>query len=422
VYDVLFFITIFMNYPSTQLEQYRKFTRVLLFFSGGLDTSFLLRFFTKELGVEVYTVSFDLGGDNRERSLVTARAQQLGSTRHITIDGREEFVREYCYRAIKANAIYEGAHPLSSSLSRPLMAKKGVELAQQLGCTAIMHGSNGWQNNSARFDTMIRSLTRDIEIIEPVMEQNLSRDFTYQYLQLCGVTIDKRQDNLMSSDNNLWGREVEDGVLEVSDREPSPDIYRMTVDPIFAPNEAEYVTVDFDNGIPTRINGNLLDPIQLVETLNLIGGKHGIGRHDAYEDKIIGHKVREIHESPAATMLIQAHRDLQTFTVPKRTLPVKSYMDSLWTDLACFGLWSHPLREQAEAFIDKVNERVSGTVRLKLYKGLALVVGRTSPNHLMNIHQDNDQQPAFVHSPYPDRNFYDFYAYESMRSNTSAQL
>lgn len=290
------------------------------------------------------------------------------------------------------------------------MAKRAVELARQYHCIAIMHGSNGWQNNSARFDTAIRSLAPGIEIVEPVMELEISREDAYAYLRSHGLDIEKRQDNLLSSDNNLWGREIEDGVLKVPDVEPDPGIYRLTVDPAQAPDRPAYVTIRFVQGVPTMLNSVPCDPVTLVETLNTIGGQHGVGRHDAYEDKVLGHKVREIHESPAATILITAHRDLQTFTVPKRTLPVKQSMDTLWTELACFGLWYHPLRDAAEAFIDKVNTVVSGTITLKLFKGHCSIVGRQSPNGL-------DQErlsEAFSAHRHPERNFYDFLALESV--------
>lgn len=399
-----------MALPYEQLQCYSKYSRILLLYSGGLDTSFLLRYFTRELKGEVVTVSFDLGGDQRERSLVEQRAYRLGSSRHIHIEAIEEFLTEYCFRAVKANCQYEGAHPLSSSLSRPLMAKHAVELAHQYGCVAIMHGSNGWQNNSARFDTSIRALASDVEIVEPVMELNISRGDAYTYLCSQGLDIEKREDNLLSSDNNLWGREIEDGILDHPDIEPAADIYRLTVDPILAPDQPTYLTVTFDHGIPTELNDVPCTSVALVETLNKIGGKCGVGRHDAYEDKVLGHKVREIHESPAATILIIAHRDLQTFITSKRTLPVKQSMDTLWTELACFGLWYHPLRTAVEAFIDQVNKDITGTVRLKLFKGHCSVVGRTSANGLVW-----DKIPSkLVGARHPDRNYYDFTAFETV--------
>ncbi|EKE19396.1 MAG: hypothetical protein ACD_9C00031G0003, partial [uncultured bacterium] len=348
---------------------YKQFKKILLLYSGGLDTSFLLRYFTRELGTEIITVSFDLGGDQREVSVVKERALTLGSSRHIHIDAKEEFVTDYCTRAIKANAIIAGAHPISSSLSRPLMAIHAISLAKQFDCDAIMHGSSGWQNNSARFDTAIRVNSSEIEIVEPVMEQNISRESEYEYLQLNGFVIDKKQDNLLSSDNNLWGREIEDGVLEHPDSEPDQQIYSLTLDPTKTPDTPIYITIDFEKGIPIAVDGRPFALFDILTLLNSVGGMHGVGRHDAMEDKIIGYKMREIHESPAATIIITAHRELENTVLPKKTLAIKSIMDREWTELACLGLWHHELREELEAFIDKASERVSGRVRVQLFKG-----------------------------------------------------
>lgn len=394
-------------------NKYKQFHRILLFFSGGLDTSFLLKWFTKEVGSEVITVSFDLGGDKIEIKKIEQRAKKLGSQKHLFIDAKKEFVDDYCWRAVRANAIFENAHPLSSSLSRPLMSKLGVKLARKYNCQAIMHGSNGWQNNSARFDTAIRVLADDIEIVEPVMENNISREFEYEYLKQNGLQIDKKEDNLLSSDNNLWGREIEDGVLENIEKEPNNKIYHITNSPESAPDKADYVDIEFLKGLPVRVNGKKLEPQKIVEYLNKIGGKHGVGRHDAMEDKIIGYKMREIHESPAATMLIVAHNDLETLVLPRKTLSIKNMVDLEWTELVCYGLWYHPLREELEAFIDKVNERVTGLIRMKLYKGSAKIVGRQSKHGLYKKNLNGRMEKVFSQSPYPNRNFYDYYSYEA---------
>ncbi|MEK7572028.1 MAG: argininosuccinate synthase [Patescibacteria group bacterium] len=394
-------------------KKYSKHKRILLFFSGGLDTSFLLNYFTEEFHAEVITVAFDLGGDALEVSQLEQRARSLGSTKHILLDARKEFIEQYCWRAVKANALFQGMHPLSSSLSRPLMAKSGVALAKKYMCSAIMHGSNGWQNNSARFDTAIRVLSDKLEIIEPIMEQNISREFAYKYLQQKGLQIDKKEDDLFSSDNNIWGREVEDGVLDHLEEAPKEGIYRITISPEKASDQAEYVSIGFVDGAPSLVNGKKLPPLEIVTMLNTIGGKHGIGRHDALEDKNIGYKMREIHESPAATLLIQAHKDLENTVLPRRTLRMKNSIDSEWVDLACYGLWYHPLREQLETFIDEVNKRVSGVITLKLYKGNGSIVRRQSPYGLDKENLEKQDTYMFTQGRHPNRNYYDFYAYEA---------
>jgi len=397
------------------LKQYKNCKKILLLYSGGLDTSFLLKYFTQELAVEVYTISFDLGGHKSEIELIEKRAQSLGSKKHFNIKAEKTFIEKYCAPAIKTNALFRGNHPLSSSLSRPLMAKIAVETAKQNNCDTIMHGSNGWQNNSARFDTSILCLT-DIKIIEPVMENNLTREFEYNYLKKHGVEIDKTEDNLLSSDNNIWGREIEDGILEQMYTEPNENIYKLTASLENTPDTPDYIEIEFRNGLPIKLNGFGLSLLEIVKCLNKLGGHHGVGRHDALEDKIIGYKMREIHESPAATIIIHAHRDLEQLILPRRTLKIKSIIDSEWTDLVCFGLWYHPAKRALDAYIEKTNQSLNGTIRIKLFKGKGQVVGRKSKFALINLELKNMKNTKFK-SLYPSRNFYDFYAFESVISS-----
>jgi argininosuccinate synthase len=414
-----------MNFPQqfieeskrvrSQFDAYARHSKILLLYSGGLDTSFLLKYFSDELGIEVFTVVFQLGGEE-EVFVCESRAYALGSRRHIASDARDEFVNSYCLPALKANALFDRAHPLSSSLSRPLMAKIGVQLARKFGCTAIMHGSNGWQNNSARFDSAIRALDPGLQLLEPIMEQNISREFEFAYLRSKGVEIQKKEDNLLSSDNNIWGREVEDGILERASEEPAEDIYRITANAEFCPDQPEYMDIQFKNGIPIALNGKISSLREMVESLNVTAGKHGIGRHDAFEDKVIGYKMREIHESPAATVLIQAHHDLESLVLPRKTLSVKRYLEQQWIELVCFGGWFHPLRHQLDVFIDATNDRVNGTIRLKFFKGLSTIVGRTSTQAL-NCGALANAQSYLGQDSHPNRDFYDYSALETMMSS-----
>ncbi|EKD43465.1 MAG: hypothetical protein ACD_72C00261G0002 [uncultured bacterium] len=393
-------------------EKYKKYKKILLLYSGGLDTSFLLKYFSTELGVEVLTVAFDLGGCKNETDVIEQRAMALGSKKHFNIKADKIFVDEYCSLAIKANALFKNRHPLSSSLSRPLMAKISADIAKQNNCDGIMHGSNGWQNNSARFDTAILCLS-DIKIVEPVMENNLSREYEYDYLKKHGIEIGKKEDNLLSSDNNIWGREIEDGMLENMYSEPDENIYKLTSDINSTPNIPAYYEIEFRNGLPIKLNGLEISLLDIIKHLNYIGGKHGVGRHDALEDKIIGYKMREIHESPAATILIYAHQDLEQLVLPQRTLKIKNIIDTEWTELACFGLWYHPARKQLDAYIEKTSELLNGTVRIKLFKSNIKIVGRKSKHALIATKLKNINETKFVGSS-PNRNFYDFYAYESV--------
>lgn len=390
--------------------QYRGFDRILLFFSGGLDTSFLLNYFALELGKEVETVSFDIGTGTRDG--LEDAAMALGAKKHHEINATKEFIEEFCFKAVKANALFYGAHPLSSSLSRPLMAKLGVGLAKRQGCSAIMHGANGWQNNSARFDNAIRALAPEIEVIEPIMENSIERDFELGYLKKRGHLMEKN--DTLSSDSNLWGREVEDGILEDPFIEPLESIYSTTLSPEKAPDAAEFIEIQFEKGLPVGLNGIKTAPVELVTKLNEIGGRHGVGRHDTLEDKTIGVKMREIHESPAATMIIAAHADLERAVLPRKCLEVKSFVDSQWMNAVCHGLWFHPLREQLDGFIDKSNEKTTGVVRLKLFKGSLSVVGRKSAHSLDR--ENSVRLLKFQRLRGPGRNYYDYSSLETRLS------
>lgn len=391
-------------------EQYREADRILLFFSGGLDTSFLLHYFACELGKGVETVSFNLGAG--ARSGLEESAKALGAKKHHEVNATKEFIEGFCFKAVKANALFYGAHPLSSSLSRPLMAKLGVELAKRQGCSAIMHGANGWQNNSARFDNAIRALAPELDIFEPIMENGIERDFELEYLKERGHLMEKN--DTLSTDVNLWGREVEDGILEDPYIEPPESIYSTTVSPQKAPDAAEFVEIHFENGFPIGFDGMKPSPVELVSKLNEIGGRHGVGRHDTPEDKTIGIKMREIHESPAATMLIGAHADLERAVLPRKCLEIKSFVDSQWMNAACHGLWFHPIREQLEGFIDKSNEKTTGVVRLKLFKGSFSVVGRRSAHSLDR--ENAVQLLKFQRLRGPGRNYYDYSSLETRLS------
>lgn len=397
-------------------SQYKTHKKILLLFSGGLDTSFLLKYFITEIDSKIVALAFDLGGERVEINSLRKKALRLGANKFLLLDAKKRFVQNYCLKAIKANAIFGGAHPLSSSLSRPIMAELAIRVARRYKCTAIMHGANGWQNNSARFDTAIRVLAPEIDIIEPIMEWGVKREFEQKYLAAQGVKIYLKEDSLLSSDNNIWGREVEDGALKKSFSIPSNNIYHITQAPEQAPNRPYFSNIEFAHGIPIKLNGRALKPLKLIEKLNALGGKHGVGRHDAMEDKVIGYKAREIHESPAATILIKTHSDLETFILPKKTLRIKKFLDQEWLELACFGNWHHPLRETLEKFIDHTNKKVSGVVRLKLYKGSVNIVGRKSPNGLDEQRVVASARKTFRQNPYPTRSFYDYYAYEAIAS------
>jgi argininosuccinate synthase len=350
--------------------------RVVLAYSGGLDTSVILLLLREKYNAEVITVTVDVGQED-DLNEVASKAESLGSVKHYTIDAKEEFIDNYVFPALKANALYQGKYPLSSALSRPLIASKLVEVAKKEGAEAIAHGCSGKGNDQIRFDLTIKALDPSIKVIAPVRDWGLSRDWEYEYAKSKGV---KFKVKFFSVDDNLWGRSIECGVLDDPMVEPPEEVFRWTTSPEKAPNEPEYITITFSKGIPVAINDDKMDKVQLIRTLNYIAGKHGIGRIDHIEDRVVGLKSREVYECPAAITLIEAHKDLEKMVLTKRELMFKELVDSMWTELVYGGLWVEPLRKDLEVFIDYVEERVSGDVRLKLFKGNVMVVGRKSEN------------------------------------------
>ncbi|MGC9202009.1 MAG: argininosuccinate synthase [Thermoproteota archaeon] len=357
--------------------------KVVLAYSGGLDTSVMIKWLQEKYEAEVITAIIDVG-QREDFSEIENKALRLGAKNHYTIDAKEEFVKDYIFPAIMANALYEGKYPLSSALSRPLISKKLVEVAVKENADAIAHGSTGKGNDQVRFETTIMSLNPKIKVLAPVREWNLSRDEELKYAKEKGIPI-KFKSSPYSIDQNLWGRSIEAGVLEDPSIEPPEDAFELTVDPKKAPDDPEYVKIKFENGIPTAINDSYLDGVSLISYLNELAGKHGIGRVDHIEDRLVGIKSREVYECPAAVTLIEAHRELEKLVLTKNELMFKQLIDQTWTNLVYDGLWMNPLRLDLEAFIKETQKRVYGEVKVKLFKGSVTVVGRSSPYSLYDI-------------------------------------
>ena len=352
--------------------------KVVLAYSGGLDTSVILKMMQEKLNAEVVTVTVDVGQkDDFEK--IEEKALKLGAVKHYTIDAKEEFVEKYIFKAIKANALYEGSYPLATALARPLIAEKLVEIAKKENANAIAHGCTGKGNDQVRFDLAVKALYPEIKIIAPVREWGLMRDWEMEYAKKKGIPV---KDKIYSIDENLWGRSVEGGILEDPFEEPPEEIFEWTLSPEKTPEKPEYLTIDFVDGVPIALDGKKMNPVELIETLNFIAGKHGVGRIDHIEDRTVGIKSREVYEAPAAITLIKAHKDLEKLILTKWVLEFKEIVDSKWTWLTYNGLWFEPLREALDAFIDKVEANVSGSVKVKLYKGNVTVVGRSSENAL----------------------------------------
>jgi len=358
--------------------------KVVLAYSGGLDTSVLLKWIQEEYDSDVISVTLDVG-QGKDMEAIEEKARKLGVLNHYSMDAREEFVGGYVVPAIKANALYMDTYPVSSSLSRPLIASKLVEVAEREGAQAVAHGCTGKGNDQVRFDITIKSLNPDLEVIAPVREWNMTRDKEIEYAEEHGIPIPVTASSPYSIDQNLWGRSIECGVLEHPEVEPPGDIYEWTAPIEETPDKPEYVTIGFEEGAPTSLNGEEMRPVELIEKVQGTAGKHGIGRIDHMEDRIVGLKSREIYEAPAATVILKAHADLEKMVLTRHEKLFKRHVDHEWAVLAYTGLWMDPLREALDAFIEKTQERVTGEVTLKLFKGNAQVVGRSSPFSLYDL-------------------------------------
>jgi argininosuccinate synthase len=354
--------------------------KIVLAYSGGLDTSVLVKYIQEKYNAEVITVTVNVG-QQEDLKAAEEKAKKLGVLKHFSIDARTEFVTDYVYPAIKANALYEGKYPISTSLSRPLIASKMVEVAEKEGATGLAHGCTGRGNDQVRFDVTLGSLAPEMKIIAPVREWGMTREEEIEYAKKKGIPVSTAAKKY-SIDASVWGRAIECGYLEDASKEPPEDAYEWTVSPEKAPNAPEYVTIKFEAGVPVAVNDAKLKPLKIVETLNKTAGKHGVGRIDHIEDRLVGIKSREVYECPAATILLEAHKDLEKMVMTRHEVLFKQQIDAEWAYLAYVGLWMDPLKEDLDAFINKSQENVNGEVKLKLYKGGLQVVGRSSPMSL----------------------------------------
>ena len=354
--------------------------KIVLAYSGGLDTSVLIKWLQEKYNSKVITVTVDVGQQENLEEVET-KAKNLGVLNHYSIDAKEEFATDYVFPAIKANALYEGKYPISTSLSRPLIVTKMVEVAEKEGATGFAHGCTGKGNDQVRFDVTVGALAPDLKIIAPVREWDMTRDEEITYAKTKGIPITSAAKKY-SIDQSIWGRSIECGVLEDASQEPPEDAFEWTASPLEAPDMPQYVTLKFEAGVPVALNGETLSPLALIEKLNLIAGKHGVGRIDHIEDRLVGLKSREIYECPAATVLLEAHKDLEKMVLTRHEVLFKQQIDAQWTFLAYTGLWVDPLRDDLEAFINKSQANVCGEVRVKLYKGGLQIVGRSSPMSL----------------------------------------
>ncbi len=355
--------------------------RIVLAYSGGLDTSVAVKWLADRYEAEIVTVTIDLG-QGKELDDVRERALAVGAVRAHVVDAREEFARDYIVPALQAGAIYEGRYPLATALGRPLIAKKLVEIAEMENAGMIAHGCTGKGNDQVRMDVSTRALNPAIKVVAPARVWGLTRPEEIKYAQQHGIPVPVSVENPYSTDTNLWGRSIECGVLEDPWVEPPEDIYALTKSPLEAPDVPAYVEVEFELGVPTKVNGVGMPLTELINSLETIAGAHGIGRIDMVENRLVGIKSREIYEAPAACVLHAAHRELEALVIPRDLERLKASLSKAYADLVYDGLWFSVTRESIDAFVASIQKRVSGIVRVKLFKGDCRVVGRKSPMSL----------------------------------------
>ncbi|PIG92145.1 argininosuccinate synthase [Gloeocapsopsis sp. IPPAS B-1203] len=357
-------------------------TKVVLAYSGGVDTSVCIPYLKQEWGVaEVITLAADLGqGDELEP--IKQKALQSGASESLVINAQESFVKDYAFAAIQANALYENRYPLSTALARPLIAKLLVEAAAKYGADAVAHGCTGKGNDQVRFDVSIAALNPNLKVLAPAREWGMSREETIAYGERFGIPAPVKKSSPYSIDRNLLGRSIEAGPLEDPRTEPLEEIYLMTKAIADTPDTPEYIEISFEQGLPTKLNKDAIAPVELIAQLNQIAGNHGVGRIDMVENRLVGIKSREIYETPALLVLIQAHRDLESLTLTADVTHYKRGIEETYSQMIYNGLWYSPLKGALDAFVQKTQERVSGTVRLKFFKGNATIVGRWSDNSL----------------------------------------
>ncbi|MFB0551191.1 MAG: argininosuccinate synthase [Nitrososphaeria archaeon] len=354
--------------------------KIILAYSGGLDTSVAVRWLQEKYEADVVTLTVNLG-QGIDLQEVANRSRFMGSVSHHDINGIGEFAQDYVCPSITANGLYEEKYPLSTALGRPLIAEKLVKIAEMEDASTVAHGCTGKGNDQVRFDVTVRALNPKLRVVAPIREWNLTRDQEIEYAEEHGVHFEPKKAGF-SIDQNLWGRSIEGGALEDPNFEPPPDIFEWVKPPEETPDKPGYVEIDFEEGVPVALNGHEMNASDLIASMNEVAGLHGVGVIDHMEDRLVGIKSREVYECPAALCLIEAHKDLEKLVLTRHELSFKRIVEQQWAWLVYSGLWVEPLRHALQSFIEKTQERVAGTVRLKLFKGSFRVVGRESPNSI----------------------------------------
>lgn len=358
--------------------------KCVLAYSGGLDTSVAIRWIADTYGVDVIAVAVDVG-EERDYEGIRAKGEQVGAVEALVVDAKQEFFDEYITRAIAANLTYERKYVAFTALARPLLAKKQVMVARERGATLLAHGCTGKGNDQVRFEVTYAALAPEMRVIAPAREWGMTREQEIDYAHQHGIPVPVGKQSPYSTDTNMWGRSIECGSIEDPALEAPEDAWEWTVNPQAAPDDPAYVTLGFERGVPVTLEGERLDGVTLVGRLNELGGAHGVGRVNMMENRLVGIKSRELYECPAATIILEAHRDLESLVLDRETAHFKEHLELKYSELVYYGLWYTPLRVALDAFMAQTQQPVTGEVTVKLFKGRAEAVARTSPESLYDF-------------------------------------
>jgi argininosuccinate synthase len=358
--------------------------KCVLAYSGGLDTSVAIKWIAEKYDVDVIAVAVDVG-EEKDYEGIRLKGEQTGAVESIVVDARREFVDDYVSRAIKTNLWYEHKYPAFTALARPLLAQEQVRVALDRGAEFVAHGCTGKGNDQVRFEVTYAALAPHLKCIAPAREWGMTREEEIDYAEANGIPVPVGKKSPYSTDTNLWGRSIECGIIEDPSVEGPDDAWAWTVSPQAAPDQPTYVAIDFEQGVPVALDGEKMNGVELIAKLNALGGANGVGRVNMMENRLVGIKSRELYETPAATMLLAAHRDLESLTLDRETYHFKPYLELRYAEIVYYGLWFTPLREAIDAFVDETQKYVNGQVTMKLYKGTCEAVARTSPNSLYDF-------------------------------------
>ena len=379
--------------------------KAILAYSGGLDTSVAIKWLKEKYNMDVLTLTADIG-NVADLPAIRQKALDMGAIKAIVVDAKESFINSFVFPALQADACYEGQYPLATALGRPLIAQLLVEIAKKEGADAIAHGCTGKGNDQVRLDVSVAALAPELKVIAPAREWNMTREQTIEYAQVHNIPIPVTVSSPYSIDENLWGRSIECGVLENPWNEPAEDIFAWTKSPEEAPSEPSYLEIGFEKGMPVNLDGEILGGVTLVQRIHELAGENGIGRIDHVENRLVGIKSREIYEAPTAILLLKAHQALEDLVLAKEQLRFKARVASEYADLIYNGLWFSGLRQDLAAYVESTQRYVTGTVRVKLFKGNCEIVGRKSPYSLYDYSLatydkgdvfDQSASPGFIH-------------------------